>query len=285
MALSWLRSRRRKWIAITLAVLWLLEMGLLVWYLLPDDAGAPPPTTTRDGGIAAGAELPAVAPTSTSTATASPTPPSTRGPTARATTLAQSYPTTVDAYARAALNAWLAGGGARLADLATAEAVKAVGRAPAGLAGGWQFYSCRVEPIKPCRQLRNDDGDVFSVSVDRARLGQARAVTAAYRDLTRYEGSALGYLYRGIDAWNAANTERASALTDGQGGWIFTTIAARGDHAAFHDYVEFASTNDPGNRTCIQAWDSTGTSWLWAVDKRRLGQPRAIVWAGAEQVC
>ena len=54
---------------------------------------------------------------------------------------------------------------------------------------------------------------------------------------------------------------------------------------AFHDYVEFASTNDPGNRTCIQAWDSTGTSWLWAVDKRRLGKARAIVWAGAEQVC
>jgi hypothetical protein len=286
----WIRDRRLA--AVGLGTVMLLAIGLVAvtWNGWPGNGGSgPTESPPAVGGISAFGGLPN--PTSPGSTPGPPPPTSGPGgqpsrPAPGATTRPRSYPTTADGYALATLAAWTARDDARLGDLATPGAITLMGRAPSGLGGGWEFYGCWVEPLSPCRQLRNDRGDVFSVSVDPARLGRAKAVSAAYRDVTRYESTVLSYLHRAIDAWGAGNAERVALLVQGhEAVWFFANIRRQGGHTAFHDYVEYPSALDPANRTCVQALTGDGTSWTWAIDRRLLGRAHALVWAGGEQVC
>ena len=210
----------------------------------------------------------------------------TGGPVTAPTSAAPSYPTTAKAYALAVLNAWKTHDSARLGQLATPAALTLMGKAPASLASGWETYDCWVESFSPCREARNDVGDVFSVSVDPTKLGKAKAVTRAYVDLTRYAGDPTKYLYNVLDAWYAKNEERVATLIDGQQSvWFFSTIPNPGDHTAYSEYVTFTSGTDPTNRVCISAKDNTAQSsyWHFGVDKRRLGTKHALVFANGSE--
>ena len=278
--------------AVGLGVVTLVAIGIpaIVWYTSPGDDARPHPRGPDTAEILGGTDVVEDVGQSdmsspTPTPGGGPTTPATAGSGGGRTTPPRSYPTTGEAYARAMLNAWTARDDPRIGELASPSAITLMGRAPSGLSGGWEFYDCWHEPFAPCLQMRNDRGDVFSVKVDPARLGRAKAVTSAYRDFTRYESTVLNYLYRAIDAWGAGNTERVAMLVQGhEAVWFFDTIPRQGDHTAFYDFVEYASTTDPVNRTCVQAWVDH-VSWIWAIDRRLLGKAHALVWAGGEQVC
>jgi len=192
-----------------------------------------------------------------------------------------SYPGSADEYAMAALNAWLNHNDTRLGQLATPAAITLFGSAPGGLPGGWEFYNCLTEPLQPCRELRNDRGDVVAVSVDPGLVGKAKAVTRVYIDLTRYPGTVMDYLYATLDAWDANNTERVATMIDGQQAvWFFTTLNHFGNHAAFSNYTQpfLGGTG----LTCVAADGPPPSSanWSWGFDVSRLGGPHALVWAG-----
>jgi len=251
----------------------------IIWRNMPGEAHGGDATAGSVGEVTLGDAASTSSPIPGATGSATPPPGATR------TAVPTTYPRTADEYARATLTAWLARDDTRLGQLARPGALTLMGRAPSGLPGGWEFYGCWVEPFAPCRQLRNDRGDVYSVSVDPAALGKPKAVTRAYVDVTRYEATAIAYVQRAIDAWDAKNEERIAYLVDGQSAvWFFNTVPSAGDHNAYDEYREFASQRDPVNLICVQAHNINGY-WQWAIDKRLFGKPHALVWAGIEQVC
>jgi hypothetical protein len=168
----WIRDRRIAAIGFGTAILLAIGLVVIVWYARPgtdERPGAKPKgaETLGGGGVIGGVGL-------SDTTTPTPTPagqPSSVQATAGSggqqnggtgvggSTPPRSYPSTSDAYARATLNAWIARDTARLGELATPGALTLMGRAPSGLGGGWEFYDCWLEPMSPCRQLRNDTGN------------------------------------------------------------------------------------------------------------------------------
>jgi hypothetical protein len=291
MRARWIRDRRIAAIAAGTAVLLSIGLGVIGAYTLPGianpddgraalgDGGAEP-----TGGVAA-VDLDGT-PSPGATRSAKPTPSRgapTSGPTR--TAAAVTYPKTTDAYATAVLNAWKSHDDVRLGQLATPGAITLMGTAPSSITGGWEFNDCWIEPLSPCRQLRNDVGDVFSVSVDPAKLGKAKAVTRVYKDLTRYENDAMKYLYSVIDARNARNDERVATLIDGQQAvWFFTTIASPGDHSSgYKNYITFNGQH--ADWVCISAYDTTAQSsgWHFGVDPTRLGKKHALVFANGSE--
>jgi hypothetical protein len=223
----------------------------------------------------------------TATATPSATPSPTVAPSSAPASQTQgppqapSYPGSADDYAMAALTAWLNHNDTRLGQLATPSAITLFGSAPTGLPGGWEFYDCWNEPFSPCRELRNDQGDVVGISVDPSLVGKAKAVTRVYIDLTKYPSTVMNYLYGTLDAWYANNTERVATMIDGQQAvWFFTSLAHFGDHNAFSNYTQpyLGSTG----LTCVAADGPPPSSanWSWGFDVSKLGGQHALVWAG-----
>jgi hypothetical protein len=283
------RARRREWrVALTAIGIGLLVLatGTTVVLTLRPFHTAPDPTAGGEGMLGTvdgnGSALPA---SGSASASASATTPSAASSAPVTSAPADdppppSYPSTVDAYAQAALTAWLARDSTRVGQLAAPIAINEMGQAPAGLPGGWEPYDCWYEPFAPCRQLRNDRGDVFSVSVDTAKLGQAKAVVRAYVDVVAYPASALEYVKYTLDAWSGGNTERVADLLGGTGAsWFFIREPAPGGRNGFKNYVEY--TSSAGN-TCVQAdLDSPqSASSSWRLDPGKLGGPHALIWAG-----
>jgi hypothetical protein len=286
------RDRRIRAIALVTGLILLIGLGVIGAYSLPGigggdngdaalGAGGAGPT-----GAAAAVDLNATpSPGPTQSAKASPHPTSTRSASPVTTTAAPSYPKTTDAYARAVLNAWLAHNGSRLDQLANPGSITLMGSAPSGLAGGWEFYNCWFEPLNPCRELRNDAGDVFGVKVDPAKLGRAKAVTGVWIDFTKYKSTPKAYWSYVIDTWGGQhNEERLATLTDGQAIGFFAGMTPYGDHTAYKDYVEFDSGSDP-NRQCLSVYDTSPQSagWHFGVDKRLLGKKHALVFANGSE--
>lgn len=286
-------DRRIRLVAQITGLILLIGLGVIGAYSLPGIAG-------DDGGNAAlgdganptdgvlAVDLNA-SPSPAPTRSAKPSPhPSATTPAPGTTTAAPSYPKTTDAYAREVLKAWLAHDGARLDQLASPGAITTMGSAPSGLAGGWEFYSCYFEALNPCRELRNDSGDVFGVRVDPAKLGKAKAVTGISIDLTKYKTTPMTYLYYVIDTWSGGhNDERLATLTDGQAvTFFFGNIKPWGDHTQYKDYVTFTSGSDPEYRVCISAYDTSPQSagWHFGVDKRLLGKKHAMVFANESEL-
>jgi hypothetical protein len=294
MRARWFRDRRVAAVAAGTAVLLVIGLAVIVVQLLPGagkndqgDAalgagGAPGPAVTDGAGAVDANATPSPGATRTAKATPRPTAAPTRGP---GQPTAVSYPKTADAYATAVLNAWKAHDDARLGQLATPGALTLMGTAPSSVASGWEFYDCWTESFAPCRQLRNDVGDVFSVSVDPAKLGKAKAVTRVYVDFTRYESDAMKYLYRVLDARFARNDERVATLIDGQQAvWFFSTIPSPGDHTSgYKDYVTFNGQHPEW--VCISAYDTTSQSsgWHFGIDPGRFGKKHALVFANGSE--
>jgi hypothetical protein len=286
-----LQDRRIRAVAIVTGLLLLIGLGVIGAFTVPglgDNDNGNPALGGGAGptGAAAAVDLngsPSPGPTRSTPAT--PLPTATRRPSPGTATAAPSYPKTTDKYAREVLNAWLAHDAVRLDQLASPGAITLMGTAPSGLASGWEFYGCYVEPFDPCRQLRNDVGDVFSVSVDPAKVGKAKAVTRVYVDRTTYATTAMKYLYSVLDARYARNDERVATLIDGQQSvWFFSTIPSPGDHAAgYKDYVTFGGQHTEW--TCISAYDTTAQSsgWHFGVDPGRLGKKHALVFANGSE--
>jgi hypothetical protein len=285
-------DRRIRTVTLVTGLVLLIGLGVIGAFTLPGigsgDSGSP---GLGDGagagptGAAAAVDLngsPAATPTRS--AKASPRPSATGGPSPA--TASPSYPKTTDKYARAVLNAWLARDAVRLDQLASPGSITLMGTAPSGLAGGWEFYSCWFEPLNPCRELRNDAGDVFGVKVDPAKLGKAKAVTGVWIDFTKYKTTVKDYFNYVIDTWAGEhNDERLATLTDGQAVVFFSSMTAWGDHTAYKDYVTFTSGADPDNRVCVSVYDTSPQSagWHFGVDKRMLGKKHALVFANGSE--
>jgi hypothetical protein len=288
------RDRRIRAVALVTGLILLIGLGIIGAYSLPGIGGGNNGNDALGGGgggptgAAAAVDLNgSLSPGPTQSAKATPRPSTTRGPSPVPTTAAPSYPRTTDSYARAVLNAWLAHNAARLDQLASPGSITLMGNAPSGLAGGWEFYKCWFETLDPCRELRNDAGDVFGVKVDPAKLGKGKAVTGVWIDFTKYKTTATDYLYYVIDTWAGAhNDERLATLTDGQAVAFFSGMKAWGDHTEYKDYVQFASGADPDNRVCISAYDTSPQSagWHFGVDKRLLGKKHALVFANENEL-
>jgi hypothetical protein len=294
----YLGDRRIRLVAQITGLILLIGLGVIGAYSLPGIAGDDDGGNAALGdGAGAGRTPGALAvdlngspsPGPTRSAKASAQPSATTGPGPVATTAAPpSYPKTTDAYARAVLNAWLAHNGTRLDQLANPGSITLMGTAPSGLAGGWEFYACYFEPLSPCRELRNDAGDVFGVKVDPTKLGKAKAVTGVWIDRTKYPSTPKAYWSYVIDTWGGQhNEERLAMLTDGQAVGFFGNMKPYGDHTAYKSetYVEFTSGADPDNRVCISVYDTSPQSagWHFGVDKRLLGKKHALVFANGSE--
>jgi hypothetical protein len=285
---KYIRDRRIRAVALITGLILLIGLGVIGAFSLPGIGGSDDGNAGLGGGggptgAAAAVDLNgSPSPGPTGSAKATPRASTTRGPSPVPTTAAPSYPRTTDSYARAVLNAWLAHNAARLDQLASPGSITLMGNAPSGLAGGWEFYTCWFETLNPCRELRNDAGDVFGVKVDPARLGQGKAVTGVWIDYTKYKTTPTEYLYYVLDTWAGAhNDERLATLTDGQAVVFFSGMKAWGDHTAYDAYLAYASDADPDHRVCISFKDTSPQSgyWHFGVDTRRLGKKHALVYA------
>ena len=278
------RKAPRDWRIAMVAVgagLIILAIGAVVVIVIDPFGGRGPDGSTQEGtealGVAAAqSSAPSIGASATPSTEASgrPTPsPANNPPPA-------SYPGTVDGYAQAALSAWLARDNTRLGQLGVPIAVNEMGQAPVGLPGGWEFFGCWNEPFSPCRQLRNDRGDIFSVSVDPMKLAQPKAIARAFVDINAYPPSALEYVKYTLDAWSASNTERVADLIAGSSAsWFFSRPPVQGGRNGFRNYVQY--TSGAGN-TCVQAEvDSPqSASFSWQLNPSRLGQAHALIWVG-----
>jgi hypothetical protein len=184
------------------------------------------------------------------------------------------YPTGARAYAQALLRAWARKDYARLAQLASADAVQQIkdSAQTGGLPNAnWHHVGCNGTAGSTYCTFRNDNGDETVIRLLNTGLGHASAVTEAPLDRTVFAADAVTYVANLLTAWQHGNAARMKA---------YTTIAAYGalPDAPPSAYSPCSTSAAGSTYVRIQGLsDSSGFNETLRVQDSRLGHPHAIV--------
>jgi hypothetical protein len=126
---------------------------------------------------------------------------------------AASYPSDALAYAKAAINAWLAGDHARLAQLSSPGVVSSFGSVPGQPDRHWHGADCEGAAGSSYCPFFNNNGDRLLIRLSNQSLGAPHAVSEETFQATTYPATADAYVTEFLKAWQESNTYRMRALS------------------------------------------------------------------------
>jgi len=163
-----------------------------------DPAANPPATSTTDGVGELGTGEPA-----------SPPPPPPPAP----TDVSPDYPDSAQAYAEETLGAWSHDDANWLEALTAPATYDEILDLLEPVNEQWTFDRCEGAAGSSYCSFINADGDIFTLRIVNAMVGQAHAATDALIDETTYPGNALAYVKEFMAAWQYGNGARMRKLS------------------------------------------------------------------------
>jgi hypothetical protein len=197
-------------------------------------------------------------------------PPTDLGP----TDISPTYPDDVEAYAKETLDAWAGDDASWLGALTSAATYDDVIDLLASVNDEWDFHRCDGTAGSSYCSFINDNGDVFSLRISHALLGQAHAAIDALLDETVYPDDGVAYVKEFVAAWQFGNEVRMLRLSTPE------VVDDAGSHAPVNPTYATPQCCGGGLLQVKANW--AGTFARFDVGTTLLGGPHAIVGYDAE---
>lgn len=181
-----------------------------------------------------------------------------------------SYPSTSQAYAQAAANAWAAHDNTRLAAYTTASGYEQFMDIEHP-SGPWHFHACSADGDNAACTFDNSNGDRITIDVIPADMHQPHGVPSIVLDKTQFDNDAASMVGEFISAWENGNTYRMIEYSSSS-----VTSKINKLHQPSSTMVQSVDLTSKAGHSLVTVLAVDSATIVFDVDQNKLGKAHAI---------